>query len=988
VRNQLNIKERIALFRSLFNGRKDVYATRWVKGKKSGYMPAYSYDPYQYRRHKLKGGTFQNFSDKSLRPLQDEQILKHLEGEVHIGIYPLLDNNASWFITADFDKDNWESESKSFVELCTSQDIPVYLERSQSGNGGHVWMFFEAAYPAIKSRRIVKWLLEQSGTFSIFDKTSSFDRLFPSQDYHAGKGFGNLIALPFYKPALDQNNSCFVDPNTFDQFEDQWSFLQKIQRVSIERLDQLYDSVLGEVADPGNGSNSLTITLDKAVSLNRQAVTPLLINFLKEEFNLVNSEYFVKQKSGKSTWNIQRYIKLVEETDNTVCIPRGAIGKLLRFCKDKSIDYDFDDKRTKLATVSYTCDLNLRAHQSIAIEAVGKKDFGVIVAPPGTGKTVIGLKLIAKKGQPALIVVHRKQLFEQWMDRIESFLKISKKDIGRIGHGKLKIGKHITVAMIQSLGKKIDDELAKNFKTIVIDECHHIPANTYQHTIARLNPYYQYGLTATPFRKYDDGKLIFAHLGEIIIDIKPEQIEEYKRARIIVRNTNLNIPFNSKTDQFETLSNVLIHDSARNKLILKDVTSELNAGKRAVIITERKEHIKTLAQYLKQTFEVITLSGDDNEKARKHKWITLNKGDYQVLITTGQFFGEGVDIQNVSRLFLVYPFSFKGKLIQYIGRVQRNEVAPLIYDYRDHKIDYLNKMFLRRNTHYRFLDKQASLFDDIDDISVNSSSPTCIDKKIKVLIDKLDFRYGSVAFSYTDSSLPSDLTFEIENDHIRPEFDVLKTYLSKSIGINKVEIDIHAEFEEEELIAQSATSADLDRINRELIESVRFRFVEKRYFGGKSFAQETDASSATEDKSQLYGSSEEMLEDILSNKAVKHYRQLRYLADRHERSLIKLRFVLNPFAFVFLLKGNHQFHLILETLDTEEATYIWHFSKEKGMFKKQIMKIDEDLNLIRNKGRNLFLESEPSNFSRVIHDYSDERKGFVLWRDLLEEKLY
>jgi superfamily II DNA or RNA helicase len=988
VQNQLNIKERIALFRSLFNGRKDVYATRWVKGKKSGYMPAYSYDPFQYRRHKLKGETFQNFSDKSLRPLEEEQLLKHFQGEVHIGIYPLLDDNTSWFITADFDKENWESESKSFVELCATQEISVYLERSQSGNGSHVWMFFEAAYSAVKSRRIAKWLLEQSGTFSIFDKTSSFDRLFPSQDYHSGKGFGNLIALPFYKLALEQNNSCFVDPNTLEQFEDQWSFLEKIQRVSVERLDELYDSVLGEVTDLGNKSNSLKITLDKVASLNRHAATPLLINFLKEEFNLVNSEYFVKQKSGKSAWNTKRYIKLVEETDTTVCIPRGALGKLLRFCKDKNIDHDFDDKRTKLETVSFTCDLNLRAHQSIVIEAVGKKDFGVIVAPPGTGKTVIGLKLIAEKGQPALIVVHRKQLFEQWIDRIESFLKISKKDIGRIGHGKLKIGKHITVAMIQSLGKKLDDELARNFKTIVIDECHHIPAHTYQSTIARLNPYYQYGLTATPFRKYDDGKLIFAHLGEIIIDIKPEQVEEYKRARIIVRNTNLNVPFNSKTDQFETLSNVLIHDSQRNKLILKDVTSELNSGKRAVIITERKEHIKTLAQYLKQTFEVITLSGDDAETVRKQKWITLNKGDYQVLITTGQFFGEGIDIQNVSRLFLVYPFSFKGKLIQYIGRVQRNEVAPLIYDYRDHKIDYLNKMFLRRNTHYRFLDKQASLFDDVDDGPLNASAVTCFNKKIKVSVDKLDFRYGSIAFSYLDSDLPDELVFEIENDHIRPEFDVLKPYLSKSIGVSKVEIDIHAEFEGEELIAQSASSADLERINRELIESVRFSFVEKRFFGGKSFQQETGDSSTIQEDSQLYDSSEEMLEDILSNKTVKHYRQLRYLADRHERSLIKLRFVINPFAFVFLLSGNHQFHLVLETLDTEEATYIWHFPKEKTMFKRQVMKIDEDLNVIRNKGRNLFLEGEPSNFSRVIHDYSEERKGFVLWRDLLEERLY
>ncbi len=217
-------KEYIQLFRSIFKGREDVFAIRWEKGTKSGYVPAYFYDPYRYRVHKINGGTFRDFTEKSFLPLNDSQVLKHLEGEQQIGIYPLLKDNTSMFIAADFDKENWQQECKDFIALCESKNIPAYLERSRSGNGGHVWIFFETPYPAIKSRTIFKQLLEESGTFTIFDKTSSFDRLFPNQDFLSGKGLGNLIALPLSKPNVEQGNSCFIDPKSFAPYENQWHF--------------------------------------------------------------------------------------------------------------------------------------------------------------------------------------------------------------------------------------------------------------------------------------------------------------------------------------------------------------------------------------------------------------------------------------------------------------------------------------------------------------------------------------------------------------------------------------------------------------------------------------------------------------------------------------------------------------------------------------------------------------------------------------------
>ncbi|MDT0645166.1 DEAD/DEAH box helicase [Zunongwangia sp. F260] len=721
-----------------------------------------------------------------------------------------------------------------------------------------------------------------------------------------------------------------------------------------------------------------------------------MIGFLREELNFANSEFYIKKKSNKNTWGTQPYFNCIEDTEEGIFIPRGFVGKLLRYCNSQKFIYDFYDKRQKQALVEFSCEVNLRTHQHLAIEAASKKDFGIISAPPGSGKTVMALKIIATKAQPALIIVHRKQLMLQWIERIQGFLGIPKNEIGKIGQGKAKEGKRITVAMIQSLSRYLEkqekEEFTQAFGILIIDECHHIPAKTYRNTISKFSSYYQYGFTATPFRKGNDEKLIFVYLGENIAEIKPADIEEYKRPRIVIRNTSLNIPFNSKTDAFETLSKILVHDSSRNRLILQDVEAELNLDKKAVIITERKEHIDSLNQYLKQSFESITLSGEDSEANRKTKWKLLNEGHYQVLITTGQLFGEGSDLQNASCLFLAYPFSFKGKLIQYIGRVQRSELTPVIYDYRDYQIDYLNRLFLKRNRHYRHFDKQATLFDE-DMKAPSSFQLLTIDKKIRIAIADLDFRYGAVAFKYQAQEMENPLEFEVENDEFRPEFDVLKTYFSKALKSKYVEIEIYVEIENKVLAAQSAYSKDLESINQELIESVRFRFVEKDILR-KAPSSEADKNLLDIEKLQgqnnkpLYNSEEDLINELLKNKNVKHFRQIQYLASKHEREILRLRFVLQPFSFVFLISGKDAFHLILETLDTEEATYIWHFDKKLNNLKRNIKLVDDDLNLIRAKGRQNFLQNPVNNFSRIVHDYSDQRKGFVVWKSALEERLF
>jgi hypothetical protein len=393
--------DRLNLYKSLFKGREDIFALRWEKGGKSSYMPSYSFDPHRYRQHQIKGGTFQTFTEKTYQPLTDDHLIKHLKGEQVVGLYPLLQDNTSWFIAADFDEAEWIEECRAFIKICEEHDIPAYLERSRSGKGGHVWIFFEAPYEAFRSRKILMTLLQKAGLISVFDKNSSFDRLFPNQDYHSKKGLGNLIALPLNKTSLSNGNSCFIDPETLQPFDDQWTFLKTINRITISQLSSIYkdqtdqdelSTGLFQKEQPITGK--LAIVLRNEIHISRIGLPASLVVFLKEELNFANNEYQVKKNINKNTFGIKRYFKLLSETSESISVPRGFIGRLLRFCKEQQIEYILEDQRKKMEPVSFKGTIALREYQLPAQQAATKKDFGVIVAPPGSGKTVLSLAII------------------------------------------------------------------------------------------------------------------------------------------------------------------------------------------------------------------------------------------------------------------------------------------------------------------------------------------------------------------------------------------------------------------------------------------------------------------------------------------------------------------------------------------------------------------------------------------------------------------
>lgn len=359
----------IDAYKSLFRGRDDVYAVRWEKEGRSGYVPAYKVDWEDYNRHKSSGGTFVNYSKKEYLPFNDTALKEHFLGKSTIGIYPLLSDNTSFFIAADFDEANWQESILKLYKICKEVELPAVIERSRSGNGGHLWLFFEENIPAFQSRKIMFELLLQSGIVSKFEKEPSFDRLFPNQDTHSGKGIGNLIALPLQGNSLTQGNSCFLEPDTFEPVEDQWAFLETIQKISKQKIDALYLQLSGTTKEvltskytDSKSLFELEILINSEIYLKRAQLSQKLIAFLRDNLNLLNSDYIVKKQLGKTAYNIEKYFKLIEENSEGIIIPRGFASSLVKFCNSENIPIKIIDERCKQDEIVVNSKIDLLPH--------------------------------------------------------------------------------------------------------------------------------------------------------------------------------------------------------------------------------------------------------------------------------------------------------------------------------------------------------------------------------------------------------------------------------------------------------------------------------------------------------------------------------------------------------------------------------------------------------------------------------------------------
>src|SRR3989339_1396366 len=416
-----------------------------------------------------------DFENKKLIPLSKEVVKKHLLGQHVVGIYPILADNTSYFIAADFDGENWLKDSKSFLLSCGEVRLSAYLERSRSGNGGHVWIFFSEVYPCYKSRQIVLEIIRRSFNVSEFEKEVSFDRLFPNQDTLTGAGFGNLIALPLQGMSISNGNAMFIDPETGKPFSNQWQFLDKIKRHTIAELDSAHKLLFEDTSKPTANiptGGGLGILVSNQIDIKRSELSPRLIHFLKEELNFLNTEYLTKRRLGKSIYKVQKYFKLIGETTDFISLPRGFLKTLIGFLKENKIAHTIQFNTPHFEQTSYQSQIKLTPAQIPIVQIAMECDQGVVVAPSGSGKTIIGLELVARRQLPTLILVHRKQLLDQWIERAQTFLGIAKAHIGQYSGTKKKLGKQITVGLLQSLARKGDlSELKDKFGTIIIDEC-------------------------------------------------------------------------------------------------------------------------------------------------------------------------------------------------------------------------------------------------------------------------------------------------------------------------------------------------------------------------------------------------------------------------------------------------------------------------------------------------------------------------------------
>jgi len=434
------------------------------------------------------------------------------------------------------------------------------------------------------------------------------------------------------------------------------------------------------------------ITIDHALRLNHTSVD--LLNTLVERFQMLNPKWIENERMGRWNRGTKKILRFYHRYGkNGITIPRGYARQLILQLKHQGIAYRLDDKRRRLPDVDYGFDGSLKPFQTAAVAAMLKKEFGTLSAPTGSGKTVMGIYMIAKRRQPALVVVHTKDLAYQWIQRIEQFLKIPADQVGLIGAGKKTTGKRLTVALVQTL-YRCTDMIAPYIGHIVVDECHRTPSRTFTEAVKAFDCRYMLGLSATPWRRDKLSRLIFWYLGDMHHEVDKAQLEaqgHILKAKAVIRLTAFEPYFDPVNDYSRMLSE-LTADDARNRLIASDVATESHGGKGiCLVLSDRKKHCETLQGLLRYKFGVpaALLTGDLSDEARKTVLQQLDKGGINVLVATGQLIGEGFDCPGLSTLFLATPIRFSGRVLQYLGRILRpakGKSQPKVYDYVDARV--------------------------------------------------------------------------------------------------------------------------------------------------------------------------------------------------------------------------------------------------------------------------------------------------------------
>ena len=739
--------QKITLFRSLFRGREDVYPQRFESrtSGRSGYAPACGNEwvPGVCGKPRIKCAECPN---SRFLAVTDDAIRGHLLGaDEHgkpfvMGVYPMLLDETCHFVAVDFDGPTWGADAVAYFNACVARDVPAALERSRSGNGGHVWIFFDDAVPAGLARRLGAMLLTTAMDARPDLGFRSYDRFFPSQDTLPRGGFGNLIALPLQRRPRSAGNSVFVDEE-LNAHEDQWAFLSGLGRVSLASAESLVDQaerrgrILGvravieddafalapwsappsrrQPAPPVVGPlpDTVALILADRVYIAKAGLPPALIIRLMRLAAFQNPEFYRAQALRLPTYGKPRIIDCVEDSPNHIGLPRGCLEEAEEMLQALGIGVSITDERCVGKLLEVTFRGELRLDQDAAARSLVAHDTGVLAAATAFGKTVVAAWLIAQRGVSTLVVVHREQLLQQWIDRLAEFLDLGKDRIGRLSGRRKKLTGVVDVALMQSLVRKgeVDNRVA-DYGYVIVDECHHVPARSFELVVSRAKARYVTGLTATVTRKDGHHPIICLHCGPIRhrADGRVPAAEQPFARRVLVRPTGFRPGTDAEDDpraEFHRLCGQLIADETRNAAICRDVAGCVGDHRSPLVLTERVEHLENLAGRLADAgLEVVSLRGGMSPKALSsaRERIGCAQGS-QVVLATGRFVGEGFDEPHLDTLFLTMPVSWRGTVAQYVGRLHRlheGKREVRVYDYADIDVPMLARMFEKRRGAY------------------------------------------------------------------------------------------------------------------------------------------------------------------------------------------------------------------------------------------------------------------------------------------------
>lgn len=729
---RLSTAEKLVLFRRLFRGRDDVYAVRWESKAtgKSGYAPACENEwrPGICEKPRIKCS---DCGHRRLSPLTDAVVYAHLAGEQTIGVYPLLEDDSCHFLAADFDEAEWREDAGAFVQSCRELGVPAALEVSRSGEGAHVWVFFASRVSARDARRLGAAIISHTCARTRQLKLGSYDRLFPNQDTMPKGGFGNLIALPLQKRPRDQGRSVFVDAN-LQPFPDQWAVLASIRPMSPLDIEPTILRATGgvhpldvsfideeDLAKPwqrgaslaqklaGSMPTALDVTLANLVYFEKAQLPQSLANRLIRLAAFQNPEFYKAQAMRLSVWDKPRVIGSAENFPQHIALPRGCLEAAMTLLKDNGIRCEIHDKRHvgDVLTVSFIC--TLRGDQEIAVSAMLHRDIGVFCAPTAFGKTVTAAALIARRGVNTLVLVHRTELLKQWQERLRAFLGVGKGVIGTIGGGKAKPTGKIDIAVMQSLSRKGEvDALVENYGHVVIDECHHVGATSFEAILKRVRAQFVLGLTATPIRRDGQQPIIFMQCGPIRhVAAKATGAPSELEVRPLLRHERIDLPPASGIQEvFRHLAN----DTQRTEIVAGEVRAAFVAGRKVLVLTERTEHLAAIEAALNGTIaRLFVLHGRMSKKQRAgliEEIDALPPAAPRILLATGKLVGEGFDHPPLGTLVLAMPISWKGTLAQYAGRLHREHASKAdvrIIDIVDTGHPALHRMWEKRRRGYR-----------------------------------------------------------------------------------------------------------------------------------------------------------------------------------------------------------------------------------------------------------------------------------------------